>query len=116
MGNRLIWGEQYNIGVEIIDREHKKLFSILNKLFDFGHKEGKGHFACQEAIKYFKDHAIQHFADEEAYMDSINYPGLDTHRRIHKDFRDRMLPAQIHQAAAHEKGQGISYRQQYEDR
>ncbi len=93
MGNRLIWGEQYNIGVEIIDREHKKLFSILNKLFDFGHKEGKGHFACQEAIKYFKDHAIQHFADEEAYMDSINYPGLDTHRRIHKDFRDRMLPA-----------------------
>ena len=65
MGNRLIWGEQYNIGVEIIDREHKKLFSILNKLFDFGHKEGKGHFACQEAIKYFKDHAIQHFADEK---------------------------------------------------
>ena len=26
-------------------------------------------------------------------MDSVNYPGLDTHRRIHKDFRDRMLPA-----------------------
>lgn len=93
MGNRLIWNEQNNIGVEIIDREHKKLFGILNKLFNFGHREGKSHFACQEAIKYFKDHAIQHFADEETYMASIDYPGLDTHRRIHKDFRERLLPA-----------------------
>lgn len=82
MGNHLIWNEQYNVGVEIIDKEHKKLFSILNRLFDFGRREKKSRFACHEAIKYFKEHAIQHFADEEAYMASINYPDLDTHRRI----------------------------------
>ncbi len=93
MGNRLKWDERYNVGIDIIDREHKKLFSILNKLYDFGRREEKSHFACQEAIKYFRDHAIQHFADEEAYMASIDYPGLETHRRIHKDFRERMLPA-----------------------
>lgn len=93
MEQRLVWDDQYNIGVDIIDREHKKLFSILNKLFDFKRREEKSHFACQEAIKYFKDHAIKHFADEEAYMASIHYPGLDTHRQIHKDFRERMLPA-----------------------
>ncbi len=93
MGNRLIWEERYNIGVDIIDREHKKLFSILNKLFAFGHSDEKSQFACQEAIKYFKDHAVQHFADEEAYMDSIHYPGLAAHKRIHRDFRKRMLPA-----------------------
>lgn len=89
----LIWDERYNIGVDIIDKEHKKLFSILNKLLDFGHRQEKSHFACQEAIKYFKDHAIQHFEDEEAYMASMNYPDLTTHKRIHRDFRDRMLPA-----------------------
>ncbi len=93
MGNRLVWDNRYNIGVDIIDKEHKKLFSILNKLFDFGHTAEKSHFACQEAIKYFKDHAIQHFSDEEDYMASIDYPGLKAHRRIHKDFRERMLPA-----------------------
>lgn len=93
MGSRLIWNKRYNIGVDIIDKEHRKLFSILNKLSDFGHREEKSRFACQEAIKYFKDHAIQHFADEEAYMASIDYPGLETHRRIHKDFREHMLPA-----------------------
>ena len=93
MGNRLVWDERYNIGVEIIDKEHKKLFSILGKLSDFGNRAEKSHFACHEAIKYFKDHAIQHFSDEEAYMASIDYPGLQAHRRIHKDFRERMLPA-----------------------
>lgn len=93
MGNRLIWNEQYNIGVPIIDKEHKKLLHILNKLFDFGQEEEKSHFACQEAIKYFKDHAIEHFADEEAYMASIGYPGLEAHKRIHRDFRKRLLPA-----------------------
>ena len=41
MGNQLVWNERYNIGVDIIDKEHKKLFSILNKLFDFGRQEEK---------------------------------------------------------------------------
>ncbi|MDE6363066.1 MAG: response regulator [Lachnospiraceae bacterium] len=93
MGTQLEWNERYNIGVEIIDREHKKLFSILNKLLDFGHQEEKSHWVCQEAVKYFKEHAIQHFADEEDYMASIHYEGLKTHRHIHKNFRERTLPA-----------------------
>ena len=93
MGNKLVWNEKYNIGIDLIDREHEKLFHILNKLFDFGRQEEKSHWVCQEAVKYFKDHAIQHFADEEEYMDSVDYAGLATHRRIHKNFRERTLPA-----------------------
>jgi len=93
MSNQLVWHEEYNIGVEVIDKEHKKLFNILNKLFDFGQQKEKNQWVCQEAVKYFKDHALQHFAEEEDYMDSIHYDGLNTHKRIHKNFRDRMLPA-----------------------
>lgn len=93
MGNQLIWDDRYNIGVEIIDREHKKLFGILNKLFDLRRQDKKSHWVCQEAVKYFKEHTLQHFADEEDYMDSIGYTGLAAHRRIHRDFRERTLPA-----------------------
>ena len=93
MGNQLVWNERYNIGVDIIDKEHKKLFSILNKLFDFGQLEEKSQWVCQEAIKYFRDHALKHFADEEAYMVSIDYAGLEVHRRIHRNFRERTIPA-----------------------
>ena len=93
MGSQLIWNERYNLGVDIIDREHKKLFSILNKLFDIGQQEEKSQWVCQEAIKYVKDHAVQHFIDEEIYMASINYPEIAIHKRIHTNFREITLPA-----------------------
>jgi hemerythrin-like metal-binding protein len=88
-----MWQERYNIGVDFIDREHKKLFSILNKLLAAGKEEEKSRWACQEGIKYFKDHAMKHFAEEEAYMASIHYAGFDTHRRLHDNFRKKMIPA-----------------------
>lgn len=93
MENQLVWRERFNIGVEVIDKEHKKLFKIINKLFDFGDDEDKSQWVCQEGIKYFKDHAVKHFADEEEYMKSINYSGLEMHKRIHEDFREKTLPA-----------------------
>lgn len=93
MENRLVWQNRFNIGVDIIDNEHRKLFKIINKLFAFGEDEEKSQWVCQEGIKYFKDHAMKHFADEEAYMESVNYSGLQVHKRIHDDFREKILPA-----------------------
>ena len=66
---------------------------IINKLFDFKEEEKDNQWTCQEGIKYFKGHAVKHFADEEAYMASIGYEGLEQHRRIHQDFRKNILPA-----------------------
>ncbi|MCI8530396.1 MAG: response regulator [Lachnospiraceae bacterium] len=93
MENQFVWKKQYNIGVDTIDNEHKRLFRILNKLYHFGRQDEKSRWVCQEAVKYFKEHTLQHFANEEAYMASINYTGLETHKRIHKNFRERTLPA-----------------------
>lgn len=93
MGNHLIWEDRFNIGIASIDREHKKLFRIINKLFTFSEQEVKGPWVCQEGIKYFKEHALAHFTEEEAYMASISYQGLKTHRRLHEDFSMRTLPA-----------------------
>ncbi len=93
MENQLVWKEEYNIGVDMIDKEHKRLFKIINKLFAFGREEKKSQWACQEGIKYFKDHAMKHFEEEENYMESIGYEGLESHRHLHQGFRRKMLPA-----------------------
>lgn len=93
MGNQLVWQDRFNIGVDVIDREHKKLFNVLNKLFAYGKEEEKSQWVCQEAIKYFRDHALQHFSEEEEYMQSIHYAGLETHKHIHTNFREKTLPA-----------------------
>lgn len=93
MGNHLIWEDRFKIGIEVIDKEHKKLFHIINKLFAFSEQEAKGPWVCQEGIKYFKEHALEHFAEEEAYMKSVSYEGFATHKRLHEDFSMRTLPA-----------------------
>ena len=87
------WREEYNTGVDSIDKEHQRLFKIINKLFRFREEEKDSQWTCQEGIKYFKGHAAKHFADEEAYMASIGYEGLEDHRRIHRSFREHTLPA-----------------------
>ena len=92
MENQLEWKDEYNIGVDIIDREHQRLFKIITKLFAFSGEKDKSQWACQEGIKYFKDHAAKHFVEEEKYMASINYEGLEAHRRLHREFREKTLP------------------------
>ncbi len=93
MENQLVWKEEYNIGVDVIDKEHQRLFKIINKLFAFGKEEKKSKWACQEGIKYFKDHAVKHFLEEEKYMMSVGYEGLAAHRHQHEGFQKKMLPA-----------------------
>ena len=35
MDTQFVWQEDFNIGVDVIDKEHQKLFKIINKLFFF---------------------------------------------------------------------------------
>lgn len=94
MNTQFVWKDEFNIGVDIIDKEHQRLFKIINKLFTLN-KDDKtnSQWACQEGIKFFKGHVMKHFADEEAYMASINYEELEHHRYIHNGFRENTLPA-----------------------
>lgn len=93
MNTQFVWQDKFKIGVDIIDKEHQRLFKIINKLFEFRDDEKSSQWACQEGIKFFKGHAMKHFADEEKYMASIQYEGLEQHRYIHKGFRENTLPA-----------------------
>ena len=92
MDKQLVWKDEFNIGIDAIDKEHQRLFSIINRLFVLRHEEQKSGKACEEGIRYFYEHAIRHFTDEENYMELIGYKNLKIHKRVHKDFRDRTLP------------------------
>lgn len=87
------WKEEYNLGVDVIDKAHKQLFSIVRKMLNLLDNEKNDEFACREGIHFFKSYTLKHFAEEEAYMRSINYPGLERHRAIHENLRSETLPA-----------------------
>lgn len=89
----IVWRDYYKIGVDFIDKEHKQLFSTINKLLTISESEDKSEWACREGVKYLKNHAIQHFEHEEEYMRSIQYSEYDIHKRLHDNFRKNTLPA-----------------------
>lgn len=93
MNKEMVWQESFNIGVDSIDREHQKLFSIMGKMVALNEDEAKQRHACIETIKYFKSYSSKHCKNEEEYMLSINYGGYKLHKRLHDNFRNRTLPA-----------------------
>lgn len=93
MSKEMEWDKRFNIGVDSIDHAHRKLFSIVRKLISLSKDKNNEQWACAEGIKYFKSYAIEHFRDEEAYMQSIGYNGYEIHKRLHDDMRFKTLPA-----------------------
>lgn len=91
--NEIKWNDRFNVGVESVDKAHKRLFSIVSKIISLNEDSEKKQHACREGIKYFKNYTIKHFADEEAYMLSIGYSGYEMHKRLHDTMRDITLPA-----------------------
>ena len=93
MPNEIKWNDRFCIGVDTIDKAHQRLFMIVGKLLELNEDSVKQRHACREGIKYFNSYAMKHFADEEAYMKSINYPGYDVHKVLHDNLRTETLPA-----------------------
>lgn len=87
------WNDHFNLGVGVIDKAHQRLFSIVGKLIALNEDETKQQHACREGVKYFKSYTSKHFAEEEAYMQSIHYDGYEMHKILHDNMRDKTLPA-----------------------
>ncbi len=86
------WDEEYNIGIEEIDRAHEEFFRILHRLQQLGKNPAKYEWVAKEGIKYLKQYALNHFAAEENFMRSIDYTGFDHHKYQHDVMRDKVLP------------------------
>ncbi len=88
---KIAWDEKFNIGVDVIDRAHAKLFRIIHKLIDLSNDPAVTQHTCKEMLKYLETYSMAHFAEEEAYMRSIRYGGYAQHKRSHDNFRDKTL-------------------------
>lgn len=79
------WSDDYSVGNEAIDNQHKKLFEILNRLHD-GLFEGFDERVCGAAIERLLAYANYHFAAEEHFMAEVRYSGIYKHSQEHKKF------------------------------
>lgn len=83
------WNDSYSVGITEMDNEHKKLFAIINELFD-GLKAGKGRDILDGIFKELKEYTRVHFNDEEILMKRYDYPGLEEQKKQHVTFIDKI--------------------------
>lgn len=84
--------DEYLIGIELIDSEHKELFSIVDKANRLvkSYNEISDYDKILDILDMLKEYTKEHFADEEEYMESIGYDGLDAQKRAHDAFIQKL--------------------------
>lgn len=84
--------DDYLIGIELIDNEHKELFRIVdqaNKLVK-SYDESSSYDKILDILNELKEYTKEHFADEEEYMEGIHYEGLEAQKRAHDAFIEKL--------------------------
>lgn len=86
------WDESNSVGNKQIDDQHKMWVDIVNKLeqqLTSSDRQGSSYFQpllLEELVDFTK----KHFETEEKLMEQHHYPNLSAHRRMHKDFHQKI--------------------------
>ena len=84
--------EDYYTGIEFIDQEHAKLFSICNEAYELLMNDfipDKYDYILR-VVQELKDYTKYHFQHEEQYMMSIGYKRLLSQKVDHQDFIEKL--------------------------
>jgi len=89
------WESGFNLGIESIDQQHRRLVDIINLVYESMHPgAGKDELstildkmnskvtAIEEMLRY----AAVHFKYEEEQMLAADYPGHEKHKKMHNHF------------------------------
>lgn len=82
------WDNRYSVDIPEIDRQHQKLFALLNELCD-AMQDGRGSAAVGKVLDRVVDYTAYHFGYEEKLLREAGYPEDDAHRAEHAKLTDQ---------------------------
>jgi hemerythrin len=100
----LKWDDALLLGNAEIDKEHRQIFSRLEKL-SLACVEGRGDEVQHDLLKFLDEYATKHFLHEEAFMARNKYPRLAEQQVQHAHFHQMVKEFQkmdIHDMPAQE--------------
>ena len=83
------WTADLSVKNEALDAEHQKWIGILNNFYQ-GLIEKKPKEKLIELVTAMLDYTKYHFASEEKFMKSINYPKLSEHQEKHRAYETKI--------------------------
>lgn len=100
-----VFTNEYLTGIGLIDDEHKELFRIIGEVHRIIHDEfiADKYDEIVYLLEELKNYTKFHFADEEKYMQSIQYEGLAAQQRAHDAFVARLEEMDFQQIEGHQQ-------------
>lgn len=84
----MLWDPSLDVGVAAMNREHQDILDLMNKIYDARVRGEQGE-AINQLVARLGAICTRHFADEEAYMASIGYRELASHKILHQSLLTR---------------------------
>ena len=83
---------EYLTNIPLIDEEHQQLFDYANQVYDLLHQEfiADKYDNIADVLGKLRDYTKKHFAEEEAYMESIQYKRLFSQKIQHNAFIQKL--------------------------
>lgn len=88
MHNKFIWTDEYGVGIQLIDEQHKHFFEIVNKIFGLADNESSAKEELSALLDELGNYALYHLGTEEEYFSSYKYPDAVLHIDSHNKYRD----------------------------
>ncbi len=95
------WNESYNIGIDVIDNQHRQILDYINALEQV--KSTGDRDRIKEVLEDLIDYTQSHFSFEENLLEQVSYQYLPSHRGIHELFVKRLNDYRL----KFEKGESI---------
>lgn len=103
--NPCVFTEQYMTGIPLIDGEHETLFQIIGEANELVKAELL-HDKYDEIVRILdelREYTKEHFRDEEEYMESIGYTGLEAQKMAHRAFVAKLDELDMDQLDEHQQ-------------
>ncbi len=84
------WTEDLSVNNVSIDRDHKRLVDIINKLYE-SMKKGEGSKVAGEILDELVEYTREHFSNEERIMMKHKYSHLREHQKEHDRFVEDLI-------------------------
>lgn len=92
------WSEEYALGIQEIDDQHKHLFEIGNELYTLLNTSAEGDIydEIMEIVDSLKEYTVFHFGVEEKYFEDFGYDGTAAHIHEHNTFIQKLDSIDFH--------------------
>lgn len=80
---KIQWDSKYSVHVSELDAQHKHLIELVTSL-EKASQTADFKSSLKTVFDELMEYVMIHFHTEEAYMESVQYVGLEAHRKLHE--------------------------------